>query len=114
MVPRNILIVDYRLILQNKTLVVVKKIKEERPHLTKTNKIDPVRPEQWNMPPLFSELHPRKKQQGAAFLSSAFQTQITVGPMNSKLYFFHYQTCCICILSKTQTQPPKQTLPSAN
>jgi hypothetical protein len=64
--------------------------------------------------PLFSELHPRKKQQGAAFLSSAFQTQITVGPMNSKLYFFHYQTCCICILSKTQTQPPKQTLPSAN
>jgi hypothetical protein len=63
------------LILQNKTLVVVKKIKEERPHLTKTNKIDPVRPEQWNMPPLFSELHPRKKLQRAAFLLPIFQMQ---------------------------------------
>jgi hypothetical protein len=34
------------LILQNKTLVVVKKIKEKGPRLTKTNKTDPVRPEQ--------------------------------------------------------------------
>jgi len=63
------------LILQNKTLVVVKKIKEEGPHLTKTNKIDPVRPEQWNMPPLFSELHPHKKLQRATFLLPMFQMQ---------------------------------------
>ena len=60
---------------------------------------------------MVQRFHPRKKQQGAAFLPLAFQTQNPVGPINSKLRFFHYQTCCVCVLSKTQTQPIKQTLP---
>ena len=52
-----------------------------------------------------------KKQQGAAFLPLAFQTLKSVGPMNNKLLFFHYQTGYICVLNKTQTQPPKETIP---
>jgi hypothetical protein len=54
-----------------------------------------------------------KKQQGAAFLPLAFQTLKSMRPMNNKLlfFFYHYQIGCICILNKTQTQPPKQKLP---
>jgi len=73
---------------------------------------DPVHPKQWRHAPLFTKLHPRKKQQRITFLSPAFQTQITAGFINNKLYFFHNQTYCMSVLNKTQTQPSKQTLPA--
>jgi len=43
-----------------------------------------------------------------------FRRKLPCDPWTINYIFFHYQTCCICILSKTQTQPPKQTLPSTN
>jgi hypothetical protein len=50
-----------------------------------------------------------KKQLQRALSCPTLQIQISMGPMNSKQCFFHYQTCCACVLSKTQTQPPIQT-----
>jgi hypothetical protein len=52
------------------------------------------------------ESPPRKKQQKAAFLPLAFQTRITMGPMNSKWCFNCYQT----IVSRGLLQKQKQTL----
>jgi len=51
-----------------------------------------------------------KKQQRAAFLPLAFQTRITVGPMNSKWCFNCYQTIVSRGLLQKQKQPQKQTL----
>jgi hypothetical protein len=62
--------------------------------------------EQWSM---FSVL-PHRKQVMAASFFLAFQTQQTVGFMNSNIHFFNYQTGCICVFNKTQTQPLKQIL----
>jgi len=52
----------------------------------------------------------RKKQLLPAFLFHAFQTQNFMGPMNSTYIFFVTKHCCICVLSKTQTQLLRQTL----
>ena len=43
------------------------------------------------------------------FFLQRFRRKKTVGPMNSKLFLFLYQTDCICVLFKTQTQPRYQT-----
>ena len=52
----------------------------------------------------------RKKQLLPAFLFHAFQMQNFMGPMNSTYIFFVTKHCCMCVLSKTQTQLLRQTL----
>jgi len=49
------------------------------------------------------------KAANAASSFPASRTQKDVGPIHSKICFFIYQTDCICVLNKTQTQPRYQT-----
>jgi len=49
------------------------------------------------------------KQQNAASSFPASRTRNNVRPIHNKMYFFSYQTGCICVLNKTQTQPRYQT-----